>query len=173
MPSSPRSIEATSQNRGSISRSPFSSSFLSASPLAQESIERDIAECSDDDAVTIEEDYDQVSSSDEESGVSTVRRTGSPSHSMANSYRRPSFVAFGGSRLTCAPQSDVTFLTKREKYQARKEERRLLRDNNLAPPKHPKGSIFARLHHKLFHTKQSKSDRHGEMDHSIFAAGPS
>lgn len=153
MASPSRPITATSRpHGGSIARSPFNSSFLSASPLAQESIARDIAASSDD-----EEDAASSSggdTSDNESEASTVR----PSHQMAGSYRRPSFVAFGGTRPAIAPQhAEVKYLTKKEKAKIRMEEESLLRDNRLAPPKHAQReeerSLPSRIYRKLFSTK--------------------
>ncbi len=175
MPTPPQPISGTSPTRprGSLARSPFSSSFLSASPLAQESIERDIREW--DDAGVIEDEDDEASSSDEESETSTVR-PGFQTHSMASSYRRPSFVAFGQTRPTVTPFPDKTYVTKKEKSQARKEERSLLRDNHLAPPKHPervRRSIFSRIYRQVFSTKQRKITGDGEAGDPVFTAGPS
>ena len=171
-----RPIEATSQARHSIARSPFSSSFLAGSPIAQESIERDLAEYSDEEAAVVDDEDDEASSSDEESETSTVRPDAGPSHSMASSYRRPSFVAFGQSRPTVTPHADVSFLTKKEKKQARKEERSLLRDNHLAPPKHstrPKQSIFAQIYRNIFSTKRRRVSHDAEGIEPAFTAEPS
>lgn len=126
-PSQP--IKTPSARRRSIARSPFSS-YLSASPIAHESIARDLAECSDDDGDTSEPE--SPSSEDEGSEASTVRQE-PPQHSMTSSYRRPrSFVAFGGTRPAITPQiHEANWLTKKEKKQSRLEERSLLRDNHL------------------------------------------
>ncbi|KAG0652649.1 putative transporter [Hyphodiscus hymeniophilus] len=161
MTTPPRAIISQPNRQGSIGRSPFSSSYLSASPIAQESIARDLAECSDD-----EEEPDSPSSEDE-SEASTIREPGhqdATSHSMASSYRRPSFVAFGGTRPAIAgvaqnPASEAHWLTKKEKKQSRNEERSLLRDNHLAPPKHPESSersAFSELYRRIFSTKRPK-----------------
>jgi len=155
MPTPPRPIKAGPSRSGSIARSPFSASYLSASPIAQESIARDLAEWPDDDIEAPESD--SPSSEDESSGSSTVRPE-TLQHSMANSYRRPSFVAFGGTRPAIAaphPQ-EVKYLTKKEKKQSRDEERSLLRDNHVMPPKHPeppRRSALNRLYRRLFSTK--------------------
>jgi multidrug resistance protein, MATE family len=169
-------IEATSQSRPSIARSPFSSSFLAGSPIAQASIERDLAEYSDEEAAAVDDEGDEASSSDEESETSTVRPDGGHSHSMASSYRRPSFVAFGQSRPTVTPHPDMSFLTKKEKKQARKEERSLLRDNHLTPPKHgmrPKQSVFAQLYQRIFSTKKRRVSHDAEREEPTFTAEPS
>jgi MATE family multidrug resistance protein len=124
-----RTIKAQPSRQGSIGRSPFSRSYLSSSPIAQESIARDLAECSDDEPE--EEEPESPSSEDDSSEASTVRQDGHH-HSMASSYRRPSFVAFGGTRPAVAPhKQENTFLTKKERQQSRQEERSLLRDNHL------------------------------------------
>jgi MATE family multidrug resistance protein len=130
MTTPPRPIKAQASRHGSIAHSPFSSSYLSASPIAQESLARDLAECSDDEEEE-ESEPDSPSSEDDFSEASTVR-PGAPQHSMASSYRRPSFVAFGGTRPAVTPQfQETNWLTKKEKKQSRDEERSLLRDNHL------------------------------------------
>jgi MATE family multidrug resistance protein len=69
---------------------------------------------------------------------------------MSSSYRRPSFAAAGG-RATVFPglHGIDRKATKDERHQARLEERSLLRDNNVIPPKHPRKdssrSIAARV----------------------------
>lgn len=178
MPTNSRPIGTSSNSQNSLARSPFSSSYLSGSPLAQASIERDIAEGSEDDAaVTVDDDEEEGSSSEEESETSTVRPSGGQSHSMASSFRRPSFIAFGATRPTITPHPDVSYLTKRERSQARKEERSLLRDNHLAPPKHhrerAKSSIFARLYRRMFSTKLPKSGVDAEAVDPNTTAEPS
>ncbi|RFU26462.1 hypothetical protein B7463_g9899, partial [Scytalidium lignicola] len=80
---------------------------------------------------------------------------------MASSYRRPSFVSFGATRPTVNPQGEpgAPYLTKKEKKQSRSEERSLLRDNHLAPPKHqppPHYSALNRLYRRIFSTKTRK-----------------
>jgi MATE family multidrug resistance protein len=142
------------------------------SPIAQESIARDLAE---DDEVEGPES-ESISSSDESSGASTVRPDAGQ-HSMASSYRRPSFVAYGGSRPAIAPHpKDQAFLTKKEKKQSRDEERSLLRDNHLAPPKHqppPKPTALSRLYKKLFSTKIPKPDEEAAAPQPTFTGEPS
>jgi MATE family multidrug resistance protein len=176
MPTAAQPIARSPNPRSSIARSPFSSSYLSASPLAQESIQRDIEECSEEDAGIIESD-DEGSSSDDESEASTVRPD-AQNHSMASSYRRPSFVAFGGPRASVAPHQDgSSYVTKKEKKQARREERSLLRDNHLAPPKHPENterSVLSKAYRRLFSTKRPKSEPDDEAGEApLFTAEPS
>ena len=157
--SSSRPIAGTSSQRsGSAGPSHFGSSFRSGSPLAQESIARDIAASSgDDDAASIDSRADGEGS-DYELEASTLR----PIHHMSDSYRRPSFVAFGGgNRPAIAPQHpEIDHLSKREIAQARREEESLLRDNHLAPPKHPRSkdeALPSRIYRSIFSTKVSKA----------------
>lgn len=111
----------------SLARSPFSSSYLSASPIAQESIARDLA----DDDQGLPGPESPFDDDDDDSEASTVRPD-AHQHSMATSYRRPSLVSFGSIRPAVAPRhADPTCPTKKEKEQARNEERSLLRDNRL------------------------------------------
>ncbi|OAL45242.1 MATE efflux family protein [Pyrenochaeta sp. DS3sAY3a] len=115
--------------------------FAQSHDIAEESIARDLEE----DNSESEDDDDDDSSS----GSSTVRQ-----FSMINSYRRPSYVN-PGARSTAIVSSSVpersqlstswkkhSYLSKFERERVRDEERSLLRDNNLLPPKHPRsGSV--------------------------------
>ena len=159
----PRAIKSSPDRHGSIARSPFSSSYLSSSPIAQESIARDLAECSDD-----EEDAEEPDSpSEDESEASTIREAGhqdAASHSMASSYRRPSFVAFGGTRPAVAGMgqkstAEPKWLTRKEKKQSRNEERSLLRDNHL-------GELWALLKYPIH------LDEWDPLAHGIFLNVP-
>jgi len=163
MSTPPKPIRAPKPRNHSIARSPFSSSYINASPIAQASIARDLADCSDEEVEAEVEDEDAISSDeDEESETSTVRHEDgtNPQHSMASSYRRPSFVAYGGTRPTITPKlNNTNYLTKKEKKQVRDEERSLLRDNNLRPPKHSgraddKQNVLVQTYKKLFSTKR-------------------
>jgi len=167
MPTSSRAIKKQTSRNSSIARSPFSTSYLSGSPIAQESIARDLLECSDDDDEIPEPE--SPSSEDDSSETSPEDLQ----HSMANSYRRPSFVAFGGARPAVTPQNvDNPFLTKKEKKQSRNEERSLLRDNHLAPPKHTgpsKANVFTSLYQKLFSPRRPRDDVDEEAAAPLFA----
>ncbi|KAH8679002.1 mate-domain-containing protein [Tricladium varicosporioides] len=171
-PSKP--ITNQSPRHGSVARSPFSTSYLAASPIAQESIARDIAECDSDG-----EAQESESSSDDDSSDASTVRPNQQQHSMASSYRRPSFVAFGGTRPAITPHpAETAFLTKREKKQSRDEERSLLRDNHLAPPKHlepAKRNPVSRLYKFLFSPRRPKieTDLEGGSETSIFTTQPS
>lgn len=128
--------------------SSFSRSFTEPAPIAREAIDRDVAELEDE----------------EEDEAETDLETGdddSQAHLDDDSpylYRRPSNIAFGLARpagltithLDEAPLSNV------EKDKSRDEERSLLRDNHLIPPKHPivgQPSLIQHLYKKAFSTK--------------------
>lgn len=117
----------------------LSSSWRVGSPLAEQSLARDIAECSDDDFE--DNAIDDASISDFDAGPTM--------------YRRPSGVAFG-SRPILNPQAFAEpGLTALERKQSRNAERSLLRDNHVLPPKHSHKSqgFFPRLYRRLFSTK--------------------
>jgi MATE family multidrug resistance protein len=175
----PKPIDAQLGSRH-VSRtlSPFSTSYLSSSPTAQESLARDIAECVDGNNDGIGHEANPESSGDESSEVSTISPD-AHQHSMAKSYRRPSLVAFGASRpATFAQNADATPLSKKERKQLRDEERSLLRDNHLAPPKHtvpPKRGAMSRLYRSIFSTKlpRTVADEEAPSGGINFSAEPS
>ncbi|KAH7398169.1 mate-domain-containing protein [Pyrenochaeta sp. MPI-SDFR-AT-0127] len=117
--------------------------FTQSQDIAEQAIARDLE---DDNSASEDDDDDDDGSS---SGSSTVRQ-----FSMINSYRRPSYVN-PGARSTAIVSSSVpersflssswkkhSHLSKKEREAVRDEERSLLRDNNLLPPKHPRsGSL--------------------------------
>ena len=110
------------------------------SPVAHASIARDLeAEPDSDPENPIDESGNDDDESDSE--ASTIRpmaRVTSNDHSMISSYRRPSFST-AGPRATVVPATMKVdrYPTKTERHEARNEERSLLRDNNIIPPKHP------------------------------------
>lgn len=118
-----------------------SSIFSSSAPLAAASVAKDMEEESDHGPENPMQE-DEASHDDSDSDVETLRQatTGtSLGHSMLGSYRRPSF-ALAGSRATVAPglSGPGRAPSKNDLRQARREERSLLRDNNIIPPKHPR-----------------------------------
>lgn len=117
--------------------STLSRSFQSSSPLAEASIARDLEEDSDDDAAVRDDD----SNVDASIRPSTSAPT-HPDYSFVGSYRRPSF-ANAGIRAAILPQPFIERrekLTKQEREAALADERSLLRDNNIIPPKHPQAA---------------------------------
>lgn len=118
--------------------------FSSSAPLAEASVAVDMEEEPDNDPENPVED--DTSDDQSDSDLETLRqRTSGPSlgPSMVGSYRRPSFT-IAGSRATIATGSQGSMQppSKSDRREARREERSLLRDNNLIPPKHPrKGDV--------------------------------
>lgn len=99
--------------------------------MAEESIARDL-----EDAVGNNEE-----AGDLETGLtSTIHdEHGPPSqHSMAGYYRRPSFFAGGPRPFLGAQMPEAVVPIEQERDAAIDEERSLLRDNNIIPPKHPR-----------------------------------
>lgn len=139
--------QSNREPRRQLSQTRSHNSAYDVSPLAQAAITRDLEEAPDKDIEELEDTEDGDSSSD--SGSSTLRPVpsgrshGGSDHSMVGSYRRPSFTLGGGSRATVVSslRSAGRPPTRSERHEARREERSLLRDNNIIPPKHPqKGS---------------------------------
>lgn len=161
MSSSAKSIPPRARTYGSISRSsPFSRSYLATSPIAQQAIARDIEELSDDGGP-----IGDSSDEDDEYDIPTGRRAIASEHSMTSTYHRPSFLAYGGGgRPTVTLQqqhAERNFLTKKARREIRDQERSLLRDNHLAPPKHPQQPFpnrFTKLWKRVFGTRRQKKD---------------
>lgn len=118
-----------------------SSSLSSDAPLAERAIAKDLEEEPDYDPETpVDEDSAEETDSDD----STIRpgRLRAPKGplnvSMVESYRRPSAIR-AVSRPTVAAPGPILGrnLTKTGRQEARREERSLLRDNCIIPPKHP------------------------------------
>jgi MATE family multidrug resistance protein len=146
-----------SRSRGSSAHDarPLSSSFKSGSPLAERYLAQDIAACSDD-----------------EEGSDDVANDGPSEHPEGPHFRfrRPSGVAYGGTRPVLGPQSgdvDEAGLSPLERKQSRNAERSLLRDNHILPPKHqavgkPRPDNFAaRAYRWIFSTKIRRADEEG------------
>ncbi|KAI1337393.1 MATE efflux family protein [Xylariaceae sp. FL0016] len=129
----------------------MASSFTAGSPLAQEILARDLAECSDN------EDIDHSYHDDEPEAASNLGPV---------LYKQPSGVAFGFRRpsvLNEAPNDII--LTRAEREESRHAERSLLRDNHLLPPKHDHNKqpgLFSKTYRRLFSTKVRKSSEDEE-----------
>ena len=142
MGSSPITAPGSSSRSGGASR-PLARSFPSSSPLADAAILRDLEEEEVEHLAVIDSDSD-----DDSSGESTIRPS---NYSLSDGYRRPSFIASGPRSTVVAALSlpEHGYLSKREREAARNEERSLLRDNHILPPKHPQSqdeeSFGARL----------------------------
>lgn len=141
-PSRPTGLQR-SRSRGSAS---------SSSPTAQAAIARDLEEESGKD---LEQGagikYADTCSDSDDSTLWPVQSGQPYGRSMVGSYRRPSFTA-GGPRATIGTglRGSSRQPTKSERHEARREERSLLRDNNVIPPKHPqKGQASATLGRRI------------------------
>lgn len=146
---------------GHLWRSPSRSiggSLPSGTPIAEASIARDLEAGLGEDDDGEDDSLLDEDGSDSDSEVSTLRpdnaHSSSFQYSMVGSYRRPSFTTPGPRATVVFGQGADRAPTKKERQQARREERSLLRDNNVIPPKHPqKGegseSVARRLNKRL------------------------
>ena len=133
MPTAPKSIPGTSHGGGfeSLSRS-FSRSY-DPRPLIEQSLSRDFEACSD----TEEDDSDE-----ERAPIAASAPAAAHDYSLAAAYRRSSFGGQGnraalGPSLYKTTSNQRDKLPREERQRIVEEERSLLRDNNLIPPKHP------------------------------------
>jgi len=115
---------------------PTFGSHSSAVAIAQTSLSRDVEEDSADAAQDPDSD-----SQDEDAYLSTLPGSGTRptlGYSMAGSYRRTSIAT--GTRPSVVPslRRGSDYLTKNERNAVLEEERSLLRDNRIIPPKHPR-----------------------------------
>ena len=120
----------------------LSRSYPASSPIAQASLARDLEEASDSEAAASEDEDSDA----EDSALRPSTSAPNPEHSFASSYRRTSF-ARAGNRATIMPffpRADNDKILKEDRRKAIEEERSLLRDNNLIPPKHPQAPTDGR-----------------------------
>lgn len=152
--------------------SPPSATFLATSPIAQEVIARDLAECLD-----------------AGDGGDTPRGRGGGDPELTESddadgenptlYRRPAGIAYGTTRPAVGPTPsllDEPALTPLERKRSRDAERSLLRDSHILPPKHSLPSadaplgFFTQLRRKLFSTKVPTKLRGGDEEAPLLGA---
>lgn len=137
MPTAPKTIPASNQPTGlpafsrSLSRS-FSRSY-DPRPLVEEALSRDYAAYSDTD-----EDEDEE---EERTPIAASAPAASHDYSLGAAYRRSSIGGQGNRAALGSPLYQTTSnqrdkLPKEERQRIVDEERSLLRDNNLIPPKH-------------------------------------
>ena len=107
--------------------------FLSTTPIAEESILRDL-EDEDDGGETGPSNGITGSSS----AVDLTREATPREYSMAGSYRRCSLVAFAPRPLFPPPADHPRIVRDLDREAALNDERSLLRDNEIIPPKHPR-----------------------------------
>ncbi|EXJ56344.1 uncharacterized protein A1O5_12611 [Cladophialophora psammophila CBS 110553] len=142
----PPKFPSTLERVTSVTNRVFSHSLPDPSPIAQASLARDIEEDTDEEAADSESDSES----------STLRPStsapGGGGFSFVGSYRRPSFAG-AGNRATLLPHltADHERLSREERQQAMEEERSLLRDNNLIPPKHPQAPGQISRKRSIFH----------------------
>ncbi|KAL8841171.1 MAG: hypothetical protein Q9170_001025 [Blastenia crenularia] len=135
---SPRRTASLHTSSSRLQRVHSRHSYYSASPLAEAAIAQDLEDESDIDLEQASGEADAlIDGYDSDDSVARALGDGS-SGSLIGSYRRPSF-SVAGSRATVAPglQSSHRDPTRSERDEARRQERSLLRDNNVIPPKHP------------------------------------
>lgn len=139
------------------SSSMVSTSYLSRSPLAEEIIARDLAECVDDDG-----DSDHDSNWDSDSLLGAEDHLDLSAALGAPLISRPTGIAYGTLRPTIAADVPGTpALAPRDVVASRRAERSLLRDNHIIPPKHPRRfeeSRWRQLYRRLFSTKVPVGD---------------
>ncbi|KAI0165484.1 MATE efflux family protein [Xylariaceae sp. FL1272] len=144
---------------GSVGRSSLNlpSSFTAGSPIAQEILQSDLAECSDDEAAVNDDSDDDF---------------GHVSSSAPVLYKNPSGVAYDYRRQSMVNDiiSEPVF-TREEIQKSRAAERSLLRDNHLLPPKHATDDFKRSLLHNLFSTEVRKPQYDAESTGSRL--GPS
>lgn len=127
---------------------------------AEESIAKDVEEEIDDEPeIPSDSDESDSDSSIARPGASTGGSKEVSAMSLVTSYRRPSFTATSSrpAALATSPGSSRT-PTKSERHEARREERSLLRDNNLLLPKHPRGGAP---------TSTQSKDRRGSQQEAL------
>lgn len=135
------------------SASLLSASFLPSSPIAEEIIARDIEECSDN------EDRDRTYDEDDEDldfdhPLKTAVLTSSLDRD-AGSSSKPSGAIYG----TLRPMASQVH-GEPEHTLSHREERSLLRDNHILPPKHKRPyqeSLWKQLYRRMFSTKVPES----------------
>ncbi|KAI2624190.1 MATE efflux family protein [Hypoxylon sp. NC1633] len=142
----------------------IASSFRSASPIAQEILARDLAECSDNSET--EDSFHDHDDDESESEFEFETESGPVL------YTEPSGVAFGYRRpsIVNEPANESGF-TRAERKQSRNAERSLLRDNHLLPPKHnseERPGVFRRLCSAAFGTKVHKAPDDEEVPRIVF-----
>lgn len=129
-----KSIKSTNNVLSTSVRS--HSSFLSSSPIAYESIARDLEDEEQDEGT---DDVDHRGEHEDDDEVEENATSGRR-YSLASSYRRTSYVTSGPRPLFPSAQGlDARrAMNEHDREAALAEERSLLRDNHLIPPKHPR-----------------------------------
>ena len=123
------------------------SSAFSESTIAEASITRDLEQ---NEGERGESDWSNEDGSD--SDLESLRQvTSNPDVSLVGSYRQASLAGAGSRAQMGTAALDTGHIpTRRERMRARKEERRLLRDNNVIPTKKSGESLGRRISRQVF-----------------------
>ncbi|KAI6791670.1 MATE efflux family protein [Hortaea werneckii] len=125
-----RSQDGAARSFGTSYRSQHADQSIAR--IAEEAIARDMRETGDE---AVGEPEDETAATTTESQHDHAHQA---PHSMAGYYRRPSMIA-GAPRPFLGSQHPETMVPIDQDHDAAiREERSLLRDNNLIPPKHPR-----------------------------------
>ncbi|KAL8895340.1 MAG: hypothetical protein Q9192_003701 [Flavoplaca navasiana] len=112
-------------------------SYDGVSSLAEEAISKDLENDGNNEHEQAVGDTEAVYD-DSDSDDTFPKPRGKRSYgSMVGSYRRPSFTIAGSRATVATPHNRNRNPTRSERVEARREERSLLRDNNVIPPRHP------------------------------------
>ncbi|KAL8888823.1 MAG: hypothetical protein Q9215_003814 [Flavoplaca cf. flavocitrina] len=114
-------------------------SYDGVSSLAEEAISKDLESDGNNEHEQAVGNTEAVYDDDySDSNDSFPKPRGKRSYgSMVGSYRRQSFTIAGSRATVATPHNRNRNPTRTERVEARREERSLLRDNNVIPPKHP------------------------------------
>ena len=149
----------------------YTRSRSSTHSQAEEAIAKDLEEETDNDP---ENPFDDELSYESDSDPSIARPGARPdgsrntsTMSLVKSYHRLSFSAASSrpAALSTSPDSRRT-PTKSERHEARREERSLLRDNHLLPPKHPRNGAPTGVQGKERRRVPSDASQQGALDNN-------
>jgi len=138
----------------------LSSSILASSPIAEEIIARDLAECSDNEEV---KENDQESDDDDfdfDYPLTTLVSNTNARHGETHPAK-PSGAIYGTLRPMA---SEIHGSNERDNAMSHREERSLLRDNHILPPKHRRPyqePLWRQLYRRVFSTKVPESSAGG------------
>lgn len=167
------SVERAARSFGTSFRSQFGDQSIAS--IAEESIAQDLAE----DEQEVGQQQEQDGAENALSRTNTQDRISLGQHSMAGHFRRPSYIAGAPSLFLGAQQPESVVPMEQEWQHAIDEERSLLRDNNIIPPKHPrrKESLASMTSGKSLlrriSTQGLKRQKSAPMDEEAIEAGES
>jgi len=171
-------LAAGSSGGGMLSRS-LGSSWRDLAPIARASLERDLEGEEEEEERDGEEDSEEPSDEDEAAGgLLSSSAPATRRYSLYQSYRRNSFVGnrarmpveFGSTARGRGSVLGKT-MSKVDKKAMLEEERSLLRDNNLIPPKHARGTEGDRTRRKSWYGIPRGDGKVGEQSRGVEAVG--